>query len=50
MPTAGGEDSLSGISYDKQLCSAIALWNGRNPILKERLFGLTNSEAITART
>jgi Glycosyl hydrolase family 63 C-terminal domain len=40
-----GEDGLAGISDDKQLlCVALALWNGRDPILKERLFGLTNSE------
>jgi hypothetical protein len=40
-----GEDGLAGISDDKQrLCFAIALWNGGDPILKERLFGLTNSE------
>jgi len=40
-----GEDGLAGISDDRQiLCFAIALWNGRDPILKERLFGLTNSE------
>jgi len=40
-----GEDGLAGISDDKQqLCFAIALWNGRDSILKERLFGLTNSE------
>ena len=40
-----GEDGLGGISDDKQLlCFAITLWNGRDPILKERLFGLTNSE------
>jgi hypothetical protein len=40
-----GEDGLAGFSDDKQLlCFAIALWNGRDPILKERLFGLTNSE------
>jgi hypothetical protein len=40
-----GEDGLAGISDDKQqLCFAIAMWNGRDPILKERLFGLTNSE------
>jgi hypothetical protein len=40
-----GEDGIAGISDDKQqLCFAIALWNGRDPILKERLFGLTNSE------
>ncbi len=40
-----GEDGLAGISDDKQrLCLALALWNGRDPILKERLFGLTNAE------
>ncbi len=40
-----GEDGLAGISDDKQLlCFAVGLWNGRDPILKERLFGLTNSE------
>jgi hypothetical protein len=40
-----GEDGLAGISDDRQLlCFAVALWNGRDPILKERLFGLTNSE------
>ena len=40
-----GEDGLAGISDDKQqLCFAIAVWNGRDPILKERLFGLTNGE------
>jgi len=40
-----GEDGLAGISDDQQqLCFAIALWNGQDPILKERLFGLTNSE------
>jgi hypothetical protein len=40
-----GEDGLAGISDDKQqLCFAIALWNGRDSILKERLFGLTNRE------
>ena len=40
-----GEDGLAGISDDKQrLCFALALWNGNDPILKERLFGLTNSE------
>ncbi len=40
-----GEDGLAGISDDHQvLCFAIALWNGRDPILKERAFGLTNSE------
>lgn len=40
-----GEDGLAGISDDKQrLCFALALWNGKDAILKERLFGLTNSE------
>ncbi len=40
-----GEDGLAGISDDKQqLCFALALWNGQDAILKERLFGLTNSE------
>jgi hypothetical protein len=40
-----GEDGLAGISDDKQrLCFAVALWNGKDPILKERLFGLTNAE------
>jgi hypothetical protein len=40
-----GEDGLAGISDDKQrLCLALALWNGADPIVKERLFGLTNSE------
>src|SRR5579871_680824 len=38
-----GEDGLAGISDDEQrLCFAVALWNGKDPILKERLFGLTN--------
>jgi hypothetical protein len=40
-----GEDGIGGISDEKQrLCFALALWNERDPILKERLFGLTNSE------
>jgi hypothetical protein len=40
-----GEDGLAGISDNHQrLCFALALWNGRDPILKERLFGLTGSE------
>jgi hypothetical protein len=40
-----GEDGLAGVSDDRQLlCFALALWNGQDPILKERLFGLTNSE------
>ncbi len=41
-----GEDGLAGISDEKQLlCFSLALWNGKDPILKERLFGLTNSES-----
>ncbi len=41
-----GEDGLAGISDEKQfLCFSVALWNGKDPILKERAFGLTNSEA-----
>src|SRR5215472_8471127 len=40
-----GEDGLAGISDDQQrLCFALALWNGKDPVLKERLFGLTNSQ------
>ena len=40
-----GEDGLAGISDDRQLlCLALALWNERDPILKERMFGLTNAE------
>ncbi len=40
-----GEDGLAGFCDDRQLlCLSLALWNGRDPILKERLFGLTNSE------
>ncbi|OEK07790.1 glucosidase [Flavivirga aquatica] len=40
-----GEDGLGGISDPEQrLCFSIALWNGQDPILKERLFGLTNGE------
>lgn len=40
-----GEDGIAGISDDQQLlCFALALWNGKDPILKERIFGLTNSE------
>src|SRR3954454_16223459 len=38
-----GEAGLGGICDDKQrLCLSVALWNGRDPILKERPFGLTN--------
>jgi hypothetical protein len=40
-----GEDGIGGWSDDSQrLCLGIALWNGRDPILKERFFGLTNGE------
>jgi hypothetical protein len=40
-----GEDGLGGISdINQQLCFSIALWNGKDPILKERLFGLGNDE------
>jgi hypothetical protein len=40
-----GEDGLAGLCDDEQrLCLGVALWNGKDPILKERLFGLTNGE------
>ncbi len=40
-----GEDGLAGVSDDSQyLCLALALWNGQDPILKERLFGLPNED------
>ena len=40
-----GEDGLGGVCDDHQImCFALALWNGKDPILKERLFGLANSE------
>ena len=40
-----GEDGIGGFSDDEQrLCLSVALWNEKDPILKERLFGLTNSE------
>jgi hypothetical protein len=40
-----GEDGIAGISDDKQwLCLAPAFWNGKDPIIKERLFGLTNTQ------
>jgi len=40
-----GEDGLAGFSDERQrLCFAVTLWNGQDPILKERLFGLTNAE------
>jgi hypothetical protein len=41
-----GEDGLAGISdWNQLLCFSVGLWNNRDPILKERLFGLTNSES-----
>ena len=40
-----GEDGLAGVCDEQaRLCLGLARWNGRDPILKERLFGLTNSE------
>ncbi len=40
-----GEDGLGGFSdLQQRICLSVALWNGRDPILKERLFGLTNGE------
>jgi hypothetical protein len=40
-----GEDGLAGIcNAEQRLCFALALWNGKDPILKERLFGLSNAE------
>jgi hypothetical protein len=40
-----GEDGIAGICDRRQtICFALALWNGRDPILKERLFGLTNNQ------
>src|SRR6201990_3255770 len=40
-----GEDGIAGVCDDKQrLCLALALWNGADPILKERMFGLSNGE------
>src|SRR5262245_2048076 len=40
-----GEDGIAGISDDRQLlCFGLALWNGADPIIKERMFGLTNAE------
>src|SRR5512137_2204592 len=41
-----GEDGLAGISDHRlRLCFVLTLWNGKSPILKERAFGLTNSES-----
>src|ERR1700732_3308554 len=40
-----GEDGIAGFCDDRQLlCLSLALWNGQDPILKERLFGLTNQQ------
>src|SRR5215468_1002526 len=40
-----GEDGLAGFcDIEQRLCLALALWNGRDPILKERAFGLTGTE------
>ncbi|MCZ2498426.1 glucosidase [Xylophilus sp. Kf1] len=40
-----GEDGIAGVCDERQrLCLSLALWNGRDPILKERLFGLSNTE------
>jgi hypothetical protein len=40
-----GEDGIAGFCDEKEtLCLGVAMWNGKDPILKERLFGLTNSE------
>jgi hypothetical protein len=41
-----GEDGMAGFSdVEQRLCVALALWNGRDPILKERMFGLTGAQA-----
>ena len=40
-----GEDGIAGISDEHQhICFALAMWNGKDPILKERLFGLSGPE------
>src|ERR1700730_8942905 len=40
-----GEDGLAGISdFFQNLCFAVAVWNGKDPLLKERLFGLGNTQ------
>src|SRR5580658_8346880 len=40
-----GEDGIGGIcDIQQRICFAVAMWNGRDPILKERLFGLTGNE------
>src|SRR3974377_821077 len=44
-PTGGGRTAFAGFcDIQQRLCLALALWNGRDPILKERAFGLTNSQ------
>jgi hypothetical protein len=46
-----GEDALAGFcDIEQRLCLGLALWNGRDPILKERPFGLTGPQATTVRT
>jgi hypothetical protein len=41
-----GEDGMAGFcDIEQRLCLALALWNGRDPILKERMFGLTGAQA-----
>src|SRR5678810_1373310 len=46
-----GEDGLAGISDDNQrLCFALALWNGKDPIIKERLFGPVSYTHLTLPT
>ena len=43
--TAGAKTASAGAATNwRGLCLSVALWNGRDPILKERMFGLTNSE------
>ena len=45
------EDGMAGVCDEQQnCCLALALWNGGDPILKERMFGLTGPRATTART
>ena len=45
-----GEDGIAGFGDDQlRLCLGLALWNGRDPILKERLFGLTNARGQSRR-
>ena len=42
-----GEDGMAGIcDVGQDLCLALALWNGRDPILKERMFGLTDRKSV----